>query len=428
MNLTNLKIFQNESIKNALQKIDINTLGIVFAVNKSNKVIGSVTDGDIRNKLLQGLTLNDKIGLCANRKFVYCTESSPREEIIKQFDNNIKVIPLLNSNKELIGINTKNNFPLTKEKKIIARSKSPVRISFGGGGSDLTHYFKNSSGAVINTTISLYTHCTLIKKNNKKILISSEDLNLTLKANDLKSAINQNCEFGLILSTIKLINPLFGFELHIRSDFPMSSGLGGSAVVVSSIIGCFNEFRIDKWNKYEIAEMAYQSERLYFKISGGWQDQYATVFGGFNFMEFKLKQNIVHPLRLEYQTELELKENLVLCDTCLDHSSSDIHDNQKKQFLNKDELKKLVALNVELTLEIRDNLLKGKLSKIGHLLDKAWSFKKQFSDKISNERLDNIYNTAVNNGAIGGKLLGAGGGGFLFFIVHLKIELHLLKN
>jgi D-glycero-alpha-D-manno-heptose-7-phosphate kinase len=203
---------------------------------------------------------------------------------------------------------------------------------------------------------------------------------------------------------------------------------------MSAIIGCFNEFRIDKWSKYEIAEMAYQAERLSFKISGGWQDQYATVFGGLNFMEFKKNKNIIHSLKIDNETLLELKENLILCDTCSTHVSNDIHKDQKKQLIDQKSINKLVSSNVDLTYEIRDSLLRGDLSSIGKYLDKAWKHKRKYSSKISNERLDNIYNTALKYGALGGKLLGAGGGGFFIFYCEptksrtLKRKLELLNT
>ena len=434
-NIDSLIISEDKSVKDAFNKISKNALGIIFITNKSNIVIGCSTDGDIRSKLLEGLNLEDKIGLFVNKNFVLCYESTPREEIIKQFDSSIKVIPLLNNKNQLLDIYTKNDFPLSDEKNIIARAKSPVRISFGGGGSDLTHYFtKSSGGAVINSTISLYSHATLIKNPNHKITIISEDLNEILKAKDLNSALKQKNKMGLIMSIIKLINPKFGFELYISSDFPVGSGLGGSAVVMSAIIGCFNELRIDKWTRYEMAEMAYQAERLSFKISGGWRDQYATVFGGINFMEFRRNKNIIHPLKIDNEILLELKENLILCDTCSTHVSNDIHKDQKKQLIDQKSINKLVGKNVDLTYEIRDSLLRGDLSSIGRFLDKAWQHKRKYSSKISNKRLDNIYNTAIKNGALGGKLLGAGGGGFFIFYCeptksgNLKRELELLNT
>ena len=361
--------------------------------------------------------LNDFISTCFNKNFVYCDELTTREEIIKKFDSNIKTIPLLSKKKELLTVYSIKDFPINAERNVIARSKSPVRISFGGGGSDLTHYFtKSSGGAVINSTISLYSHATLIKNPNDEIIIISEDLNETLKANDLKLALKQKNKMGLIMSIIELINPKFGFKLHISSDFPVGSGLGGSAVVMSAIIGCFNEFRIDKWTKYEIAEMAYQAERLTFNISGGWQDQYAAVFGGFNFIEFHPDENIVSPIRLHSKIALELEESLLLCDTGIGHHSGNIHNDQKES-MSSEVVQKLVAESVELTYSTRKYLLRGDLVKFGQCLDTAWRLKRNFSSLISNDHLDALYNGAIENGALGGKLLGAGGGGFFIFYV-----------
>ena len=185
-------------------------------------------------------------------------------------------------------------------------------------------------------------------------------------------------------------------------------------MVTAAVLGCFNQFRQDKWNLHELAELAYQAERLYFGVAGGWQDQYATVFGGFNFMEFTMEQNIVHPLRIPRDTLLELEESLVLCDTGSSHDSGSIHQDQKQQMQQEDIYQK-VRLNVDLTYQIRNHLLRGRLLQFGHALNEAWQLKRQFSNKISNPFLDQIYTGALQQGAIGGKLLGAGGGGFFLF-------------
>jgi len=421
-------INKTSTIRDAFVCINNNKLGIVFITNNQNQVIGCATDGDIRAKLLEGINLDDSINLCYNDDFIYVNENTERELIIKKFDSSIKAIPLLNDNLELIRLLTPQDFPINKENQVITRAKSPVRISFGGGGSDLTHYFYKNNGAVINATISLYSHATLQKRIDDKIIIFSSDLDSSFKANNLKDAIGKKSSFGLILSILELINPDFGFELHLRSDYPMNSGLGGSAVILSAVIGCFNEFRIDKWSKYEIAEMAYQSERVMYNISGGWQDQYATVFGGINLIEFKKESNIINSLRIDDETLLELKENLILCDTCSSHNSSGIHDDQKKELKNKKEINDLVKLNVYLTYAIRDSLIKGNLPKLGKQLDQGWKNKKKYSKKISNEKLDKIYSTAITNGALGGKLLGAGGGGFFLFYCDPTKRLDVVKK
>ena len=196
----------------------------------------------------------------------------------------------------------------------------------------------------------------------------------------------------------------------------MNSGLGGSAVVSAAILGCFNQFRRDRWDLHELAELAFQAERLLLNVAGGWQDQYATVFGGFNFMEFRLEQNLVHPLRVHGDTLLELEESLVLCDTGTSHDSGAIHDDQRGH-MSCDAVQNLVKANVELTYQLRDHLLRGRLLEFGRLLDTAWQYKRQFSEKISNPHLDDIYAHAMNHGAVGGKLMGAGGGGFFIFYV-----------
>ena len=291
-----------------------------------------------------------------------------------------------------------------------------MRISFGGGGSDLTHYFADEGGAVINTTISLYSHATLRKRKDRKIIIYSHDLKGELIVDNFQELLKSKSKFGLLQALVRTIHPDFGFELYIHSDFPMRSGLGGSAVVSAAVLGCFNQFRQDKWDQHDLAELTFQAERLYLGVSGGWQDQYATVFGGFNFIEFRMEQNIVHPLRIQHETMLELEESLVLCDTKIAHDSGEIHNDQKQK-MQSDSVRHKVQSNVELTYRMRNLLLRGKLIEFGRCLHESWLYKKQFSNKISNEGLDSIYDLALKNGAIGGKLMGAGGGGFFLFYV-----------
>ena len=420
-------ILQTASIKEALNKISDNQQGFILTTNKSDEIVGLVTDGDLRAKLVEGISLDQPIASCANSNFIWADADTPREIILKQLDHNIRFIPLLDKNRRLIDIVTRYHLPIPDEEKVYARAKSPVRISFGGGGSDLTHYFMEENGAVINTTISLYSHATLIKRRDDQINIYSRDLDETYHAENLIEALSSSNSFKLIFSVIKLIHPEYGFDLYLHSDFPIKSGLGGSAVVASSIIGCFNQFRTDKWDQYEMAELAYQAERLYLDIAGGWQDQYATVFGGFNFMEFRLKQNIIHPLRIDSEIILELEESLVLCDTGTTHESGDVHLDQKSEMSSK-AVRQMVKENVELTYEIRNQLLRGRLAEFGKSLDKAWSLKKQFSSHISNSGLDDIYNVAKSNGATGGKLLGAGGGGFFLFFVPATHKHILMKS
>jgi D-glycero-alpha-D-manno-heptose-7-phosphate kinase len=426
MNLDYFLINQNKTIEEALILIEKNLNGFVYIVNDDNKMIGVATDGDIRRVILKGASISDNIKICANYDFVSADENTPRELLLKQLDHKIKSIPILDSNLKVLSIVTKDFVPNKNEQKVFARSKSPVRISFGGGGSDISTYFSENKAAVINATISLYSHSSLKIRDDKKIIINSLDLNDKIEFEDLNQLLLYKGKFSLIQSVIKAIKPIFGFELFIHSDFPMQSGLGGSAVVTSSILGCFNQFRNDKWDKHDISEIAFQSERLHLGVSGGWQDQYATVFGGFNFIEFSNAQNIINPIRLNTETILELEESLILCYTGTIHDSGNIHEDQKVQTENTN-TKKRIQNNVDLTYEMRNYLLRGKLMDFGKCLHKAWELKRSFSSKISSPWLDEIYNQALINGAIGGKLLGAGGGGYFLFYVP-SFERHRLMK
>ena len=416
MRLDNFWIHEDSPIREALLRISSNKNGTIITTNSAGAVVGLVTDGDIRDRLIKGASLDDAVSSCANREFVWADQATPREMLLKQLDHRIRVIPLMNSDRQLIGIVSRDHVPAQTEGSVYARARAPVRMSFGGGGSDVTHFFAGFDGAVINATISLYSHATLRLREDEKIVIHSLDLKETFYADDLAAALNQRGKFGLIQSLLKAIQPEFGFELFLHSDFPIKSGLGGSAVLSASILGCFNQFRRDQWDQNEVAELAFQAERLYLGVAGGWQDQYATVFGGLNFMEFRMDQNIVHPLRIHPNTLLELEESLILCDTGTLHDSGDIHEDQRQQMQQKD-ICQQVQNNVELTYQIRNHLLRGRLQEFGQALHEAWQIKRQLSSKISNSRLDQIYAGALVNGALGGKLLGAGGGGFFLFYV-----------
>jgi D-glycero-alpha-D-manno-heptose-7-phosphate kinase len=413
---TLLTIAQTETIEEAFRRLNANKLGILFAEDNTRRIVGALTDGDIRRSLLAGLSTHDSVGACINRKFVWARVGVPREQILKLLDQRVHIVPILDAEQRLVDVFSRDLFNLSEESEVFARARSPVRISFSGGGTDLTHYFvDNDGGAVINAAIAMYAHATLRRRNDSRIRIYSHDFRSTTEADSL-AALGTDGELALIKSVIRLIKPAFGFELEISSDFPVGSGLGGSAVVSSAIIGCFNEFRSDQWDRHEIAEMAFQAERLMLNIPGGWQDQYATVFGGFNHMEFSSEHNTIVPLRLDPTIIAELEESLILCYTGSNHDSGAVHRDQKAQHQSRDAIA-AAARQKEVTRQIRHHLLRGQLLDCGRLIDEAWHAKRKLSAKISSSELDAIYDLAKANGALGGKLLGAGAGGFFIFFV-----------
>lgn len=413
----NLVIGGDALVQEALARIEANHHGAVFVSGPDGGVIGIATDGDIRRSLLSGSTLETTIASVCNRTFVWADDRTPRELLLKQLDNRIRLIPVLDGAKRLVAVVTREQLPVQAEAPVYARARAPVRVSFGGGGSDLTHYFSDEMGAVINSTVSLYSHATLRKRDDGRICLWSRDLNERLEAENIEAVLRAPDRFGLIAAILRTIQPDFGFDLYLHSDFPMGSGLGGSAVVAAAILGCFDQFRQDHWDLHEMAELAFQAERLHLGIAGGWQDQYAAVFGGFNFIEFRMDQNVVHPLRIHNDILLELEESLVLCDTGIAHDSGNIHDHQREQMMSQDTIRQQVKANVELTYRIRNDLLRGRLTQFGRGLHEGWMLKRQFSSRISSPQLDAQYERALAAGALGGKLLGAGGGGFFLFYV-----------
>ncbi|MDG2296564.1 MAG: CBS domain-containing protein [Gammaproteobacteria bacterium] len=425
IDLNNCVVDDSASIKEALNKIEENHRGFVFTIDAAEKVTGLATDGDIRRALIDGISLDDAISSCSNTDFLWASTDESREQLLKKLDSRIQFIPVLDSAHKLKYIVSNNFVPLTAEQDVYIRARAPVRMSFGGGGSDLTHYFKDSAGAVINAAISIYSNGVMRVRSDSKIIINSQDLNATLNGDNLEDALLQEGPFGLIQSILHVVQPTFGFELSLYSDFSVGSGLGGSATLSAVVLGCLNRVRKDPWNQYELAEIAFQAERLHLGIAGGWQDQYASVFGGFNFIEFNKDENIVNPIRVHADIISELEESLVLCDTGIGHHSGNIHEDQKET-MSSSVVKEMVNANVKLTYSIHKHLLRGDLEKFGECLDASWQLKRNFSSMISNDNIDAIYTGALANSALGGKLLGAGGGGYFIFYVRPFEKFQLL--
>ena len=425
-NIADLTVFESDTIRASLRKLESNSLGLIVVTDEAKTVKGVATDGDIRRGLLTGQTLEEKISTCYNTDCIWATQETTHERLLKILDHGIRAVPLIDKKNRLIDVITRDNIPFQENKNHYIRARAPVRVSFGGGGSDVTHYFEKKTGAVLNATISIYSHACMKIRTDQKVNITSYDLDYSINASNLDEALSTSGNLGLIQSILSIIKPDFGFDIFLNSDFSIGSGLGGSSSIAASVLGCFNMVRSNKWTKHQIAEIAFQAERLNLGVSGGWQDQYAAVFGGFNFIEFNASENNVIPLKLDNNTISELEESLILCDTGISHNSGLIHVDQKSN-MKKTDISALVTENVALSYEIRTHLLKGRLGDFGNCLDRAWKFKQRFSRKISNKTLDDVYSEALLNGASGGKLLGAGGGGY--FLFHVKpFQKHSLIN
>ena len=417
MNLKSACIPATASIQDAFHQLNSNGLGILFTEDAGSRIVGCVTDGDIRRQLLVDGNLSVPLSTFMNSKFVWARAGTSREQILKLLDHRVHFVPLLDDDRQLVGICSRDEFAVDGESEVFVRGRAPARITFGGGGTDLTHFFVDQGGVVINATINKYAHATLRRRPDPSVRIYSHDLQQVVEAAS-PSDLELDGVLDLLVSVVKLIQPTFGFEMEVSADFPVGSGLGGSASVAAAVIGCFNEFRSDPWDRHQISEMAFQAERLILNIAGGWQDQYATVFGGFNYMEFTADHNAILPLRLEQKTVAELEESLVLCYTGRSHDSGAIHRDQRARLIAPEpKADDSGNRKKEITLEMKRKLLRGDVYGYGKLLHEAWLLKRQDSPMITDSELDQIYSLAVANGALGGKILGAGGGGFFLFFV-----------
>ncbi|MBO7624850.1 MAG: dehydrogenase, partial [Bacteroidales bacterium] len=206
------------------------------------------------------------------------------------------------------------------------------------------------------------------------------------------------------------------FRIASYVDVPPGSGLGTSSTLVVSILGAFVEWLKLPLGEYDIARLAYEIERVDLGMSGGKQDQYAATFGGFNFMEFNKENVIVNPLRIRNRYADELAHNLVLYYTDTSHVSAEIIEEQQRNVRakNSHSIEAMHKLK-EQAVQMKEALLRGHIDRIGEILDFGWRYKKQMASSITNPHIDGIYNAAKEAGASGGKISGAGGGGFMFF-------------
>lgn len=300
---------------------------------------------------------------------------------------------------------------------MVFRAKAPLRMSFCGGGTDVSPYPEERGGAVLSATIDKYAWASVSPRDDDSIVIESADYGLrrTYKPGKLRFDGELDLAKGTLNHFAALAGGLpSGVEIVTHSDAPPGSGLGSSSTMVATLVGAIGAWLRIPLTSYEIAETTFKIERLDVKLSGGRQDQYAAAFGGFNFIEFSADRTIVNPLRISRDTVNELEYHLLLVFTGGTRTSAHIVDTQMERYRRKDpvavagldELKRLA-------IELKNLLLQSRLDDFGRMLGEAWEAKKRLVDAISNDQIDTLYAAALELGALGGKILGAGGGGHL---------------
>jgi len=304
---------------------------------------------------------------------------------------------------------------------MIYRSKAPLRIGLAGGGTDVSPYSDKYGGAILNATVSLFAYANIEPLQEKKIIVEALDRN-EQEVFDWDKSLPINGHLDLLKGVYNRIQkdynlPEIGFRLSTFVDVPAGSGLGTSSTLVVAVIGAFVEMLKLPLGDYDIAHYAYQIEREDLKLSGGKQDQYAAMFGGVNYMEFYEDDKvIVNPLRIRSQYLHELENNLVLYFTATSRESAAIINEQVKNVNEKNE-KSIEAMHQlkEQARMMKEALLKGRLNEFGEILDFGFQQKRKMAHNISNTLIEEIYEAAKKAGATGGKISGAGGGGFMIF-------------
>jgi D-glycero-alpha-D-manno-heptose-7-phosphate kinase len=319
---------------------------------------------------------------------------------------------------------------------MLIRARAPLRLGLAGGGTDLSPYCEQFGGAVLNATIDLYAYATLIPLAGTKVHFVVKDCEFeeTLSANieniSLDSpAILHRAVYRRIITDFLGGKP-YPCRLLTYCEAPPGSGLGSSSTLVVAMVKAFVEALALPLGEYDIAKLAFKIEREDAGLQGGRQDQYAATFGGFNFMEFYDNERIiVNPLRVKNWILSELEASLVLFHTGVSRSSAAIIAEQAQNIATHSprSLEAMHQLKADAFM-MKEAILKGDFHAFAAVLNKSWIAKKRTADSISNTRIDHLFDVALEAGAIAGKVSGAGGGGFIMFVIDPAERIRVIRR
>lgn len=310
-----------------------------------------------------------------------------------------------------------NSHFLKGGRSVEIHARAPLRIDFAGGFTDVPPFCDREGGCVLNATISKYSYGALTQRSDHLVQIESVDFGVLVDY-DPSELPHYNGVMDIVKAAVHKVKTKGsnGFNLLLHSDVLPGTGLGSSSSVMVMLVGLIKEYENLSLSEHEIAQLAFDIERNDLHIKGGYQDQYAATFGGFNYMEFRDGRVVVNPLRVRREVVNELEHNLLLCYTGATRLSAQIIDDVVGRY-ERDEPGTQSALRAlkRIASETRDALLQGRLTKFGELMNETWVNKQKMSDDIVTSRVAEMHESALKAGAIGGKLSGAGGGGYLMF-------------
>ena len=294
------------------------------------------------------------------------------------------------------------------------RARAPLRISFAGGGTDVPPFPAEEGGCVLSATIDRFAYGSLNPRADRRITIESVDFKTNADMS-LDEEILVDGHLDLIKAAVRRFGRenTSGYDLVLRSNAPPGSGLGASSTMMVTLTGLLARHYGVDLQDYDTAQLAHGIERDDLAIAGGMQDHYAATFGGFNFIEFT-DRVIVNPLRIREEISHELELSLLLCFTGITRDSAwVIEDQTRRAVTHSSETIEGLRAQKELAIAMKAALLTGKLHEFGTLLGEAWIQKKRMSPLITNPHIDELYDIALRKGALGGKITGAGGGGYI---------------
>ena len=303
------------------------------------------------------------------------------------------------------------------------RARAPLRLGLAGGGTDVSPFSDEYGGFVVNATIDKYAYTTITSRDDGLVELLAADAGVSWSgpaSEALPSVKGLELHTGVynrILREFGRREPL-SISIVTHSEAPPGSGLGSSSTMVVALIQAFCEYLALPLGNYDIAHLAYEIERIDLGLAGGKQDQYAAAFGGLNFMEFYGDSVIVNPLRIKQNYRAELESSFVLFYTGVSRESANIINEQVQNVIsgNENSLQAMHDLKAE-ALHMKEALLKGNFDAVATAMRVSWEAKKKMANRISNQKITEIYETAMKEGACAGKVSGAGGGGYMMFIV-----------
>jgi D-glycero-alpha-D-manno-heptose-7-phosphate kinase len=317
---------------------------------------------------------------------------------------------------------------------MLIRSKAPLRLGLAGGGSDVSPYCDLYGGAVLNASINLSSFCTIEPCDDGTVTFMAKDRQEEFHAPCAESYAYDgllDLHKGVYNRVVRDFNDNEPLSLKITtySDAPAGSGLGSSSTMVVAVLTAFAEMLHLPLGEYDVAHLAFEIERQDIGLRGGAQDQYAATFGGVNFMEFHEHNRVtVNPLRVKQWILSELEASTVLYYTGVSRSSDKIIAQQIESY-KSGEGKSVEAVHQmkQDAGAMKEALLRGNIRSFGEILGRSWESKRKLADQISNAEIEEIMSVARGAGAWAGKVSGAGGGGYIVFIVDPTDRVQLIN-